>query len=44
MAEKSNMFEAFNVRYFGPVDGHNVKHLISVLEDLRILTDQNYCM
>jgi len=33
--KKSNMFEAFNVRYFGPVDGHNVKHLISVLEDLR---------
>lgn len=33
--KKSNLFEAFNVRYFGPVDGHNIKQLISVLEDLR---------
>lgn len=33
--KKSNLFEAFNVRYFGPVDGHNIKQLINVLEDLR---------
>ncbi|KAF5044198.1 1-deoxy-D-xylulose-5-phosphate synthase [anaerobic digester metagenome] len=33
--KKSNLFEAFNVRYFGPVDGHNIKQLLSVLEDLR---------
>lgn len=33
--KKSNLFEAFNLRYFGPVDGHDLKQLISVLEDLR---------
>ena len=32
---QSNMFEALNFRYFGPVDGHDVKHLVSVLSDLK---------
>lgn len=31
----SNLFEALNFRYFGPVDGHDVKRLAKVLEDLR---------
>lgn len=31
----SNMFEALNLRYFGPVDGHDVDHLVSVLKDLK---------
>ncbi len=32
---QSNFFEALNFRYFGPVDGHDVKHLASVLSDLK---------
>ncbi len=31
----SNFFEALNFRYFGPVDGHDVKNLIKVLKDLK---------
>lgn len=33
--KKSNLFEAFSLRYFGPVDGHDIRQLINVLEDLR---------
>ena len=32
---KSNFFESFNFRYFGPVDGHDIKRLIKVLKDLK---------
>ncbi len=32
---QSNLFEAFNFRYFGPVDGHDVDHLVKILRDLR---------
>lgn len=31
----SNLFEALNIRYFGPVDGHDLKQLIAVLEKLK---------
>ncbi|WP_212005177.1 1-deoxy-D-xylulose-5-phosphate synthase [Chitinophaga sp. HK235] len=31
----SNLFEALNIRYFGPVDGHDLKKLINVLEKLK---------
>lgn len=31
----SNFFEALKFRYFGPVDGHDVKRLIKTLEDLK---------
>ncbi len=31
---KSNLFEAYNFRYFGPIDGHDVIHLIKILKDL----------
>lgn len=31
----SNMFESMGLRYFGPVDGHNIDHLVNVLEDLK---------
>ena len=30
----SNLFESFNFRYFGPVDGHDVPQLIRVLKSL----------
>lgn len=32
---QSNLFESLNLRYFGPVDGHDVNHLVSVLNDLK---------
>ncbi|HOI00790.1 MAG TPA: 1-deoxy-D-xylulose-5-phosphate synthase [Bacteroidales bacterium] len=32
---KSNMFEAFNLRYFGPVDGHDVIRLVQLFRDLK---------
>jgi len=30
-----NLFEALNIRYFGPVDGHDVIYLAKVLKDLQ---------
>lgn len=33
--KQSNLFESLNLRYFGPVDGHDVNHLVEVLSDLR---------
>lgn len=32
---QSNFFESLNLRYFGPVDGHDVNHMVSVLNDLK---------
>ncbi len=34
---QSNLFEALNFRYFGPIDGHDVLHLTRVLEDLKTI-------
>jgi 1-deoxy-D-xylulose-5-phosphate synthase len=31
----SNLFESLNLRYFGPVDGHDVDHLVAVMKDLK---------
>lgn len=33
--KQSNLFESLNLRYFGPVDGHDVDHLVEILKDLR---------
>lgn len=35
ISKSSNIFEALNIRYFGPVDGHNVNRLTEILEDLK---------
>ncbi|WP_257667426.1 1-deoxy-D-xylulose-5-phosphate synthase [Parapedobacter tibetensis] len=35
LLKNSNLFESLNFRYFGPVDGHDVKRLIHTLDDLR---------
>ncbi|MDV3307597.1 MAG: 1-deoxy-D-xylulose-5-phosphate synthase [Cyclobacteriaceae bacterium] len=35
LLSQSNFFESLNLRYFGPVDGHDVNHLITVLGDLK---------
>ncbi len=32
---QSNFFESLNLRYFGPVDGHDVNHLVTILNDLK---------
>jgi 1-deoxy-D-xylulose-5-phosphate synthase len=35
LLKNSNLFESLRFRYFGPIDGHDVKHLVRVLNDLR---------
>jgi 1-deoxy-D-xylulose-5-phosphate synthase len=35
LLSQSNLFESLNLRYFGPVDGHDVDHLVAVLNDLK---------
>ncbi|MCB2376317.1 1-deoxy-D-xylulose-5-phosphate synthase [Hymenobacter sp. BT635] len=35
LLKQSNLFEALNFRYFGPVDGHDVQHLATILNDLK---------
>ncbi|TAN12762.1 MAG: 1-deoxy-D-xylulose-5-phosphate synthase [Chitinophagaceae bacterium] len=32
---RSNLFEALKLRYFGPIDGHNVQKLVDSLQDLK---------
>lgn len=36
--KRSNLFEAFNFRYFGPVDGHDVIRLTKLLRDIKNIT------
>jgi 1-deoxy-D-xylulose-5-phosphate synthase len=33
------LFEAFNFDYFGPINGHNLTHLISILNNIKKLHD-----
>lgn len=35
--DQSNLFESLNFRYFGPVDGHDVHHLVQILTDLKAI-------
>ncbi|MEX2379776.1 MAG: 1-deoxy-D-xylulose-5-phosphate synthase [Vicingaceae bacterium] len=35
MLKQSNLFESLNFRYFGPIDGHDVTHLVEVFKDLK---------
>src|SRR5690606_21513068 len=35
LLKESNLFESLNLRYFGPVDGHDVNHLVTILNDLK---------
>lgn len=35
LLKQSNLFEAFGLRYFGPVDGHDVIRLVHLLTDLK---------
>ena len=36
-AQQQNIFEGMNIRYFGPIDGHDVKNLARVLHDIKDL-------
>ncbi|HEY0355214.1 MAG TPA: 1-deoxy-D-xylulose-5-phosphate synthase [Flavisolibacter sp.] len=35
VTKSSNLFESLNLRYFGPIDGHNITKLVDTLKDLR---------
>ncbi len=35
LLKQSNLFESLNFRYFGPIDGHDVNHLVKVMNDLK---------
>lgn len=35
LLKQSNLFESFNFRYFGPIDGHDVIGLAKVMQDLK---------
>jgi len=35
LSKQYNIFEGLNIRYFGPVDGHDVEGLVKVLKDIK---------
>lgn len=35
LSSQQNIFEGMNIRYFGPIDGHDVKELVRVLRHLK---------
>ena len=35
VSKSSNLFEALQLRYFGPIDGHNITKLVDTLNDLK---------
>lgn len=35
ISKSSNLFESLGIRYFGPIDGHNITKLVDTLKDLR---------
>jgi 1-deoxy-D-xylulose-5-phosphate synthase len=35
LTNQHNLFEGLNIRYFGPVDGHNVENLVNTLRDIK---------
>jgi 1-deoxy-D-xylulose-5-phosphate synthase len=35
LARQNNIFEGLHIRYFGPVDGHNVINLIRILNEIK---------
>ncbi|MDR2929018.1 MAG: 1-deoxy-D-xylulose-5-phosphate synthase [Cytophagaceae bacterium] len=35
LTKQTNIFEGLNIRYFGPVDGHDVERLAGILTDLK---------
>lgn len=35
ISSEQNIFEGLNIRYFGPFDGHDIKTLVRVLQDIK---------
>lgn len=35
VSRSSNLFESLNLRYFGPIDGHNITKLVDTLRDMK---------
>ncbi len=35
ISKQHNIFEGLNIRYFGPVDGHDVDNLVKILADIK---------
>ncbi|MDE6402743.1 MAG: 1-deoxy-D-xylulose-5-phosphate synthase, partial [Muribaculaceae bacterium] len=35
LTNEQNIFEGLNIRYFGPIDGHDVQRLVRVLRDIK---------
>ena len=35
LTHQNNMFEGMDIRYFGPVDGHNVQNLVRILNNIK---------
>ncbi len=35
LLRNSNLFESLQIRYFGPVDGHDLDHLVKVFQDMK---------
>ena len=35
LTKQNNIFEGLNIRYFGPVDGHDVESLVKILSDIK---------
>lgn len=35
VSKSSNLFESLQLRYFGPIDGHNIAKLVDTLQDLK---------
>ena len=35
MSSHANLFESLKLRYFGPIDGHNISKLVDTLNDLK---------
>ena len=38
LTHQQNIFEGLNIRYFGPVDGHDVQGLVRVLREIKDMT------
>ena len=34
-SQQQNIFEGMNIRYFGPINGHDVKNIARVLRDIK---------
>ena len=35
LSGQTNFFDSFSIRYLGPTDGHDVVHLVQLLQDIR---------